>query len=58
MGFLPSSGCVSATAWMHHMDAYKTQREKARRELHKNTTSYTEKKIRKQHSTKQLLYGH
>ena len=27
---------------MHHMDADKTHREKARRELHKNATSYIE----------------
>ena len=27
---------------IHHMDADKTYREKARRELHKNATSYTE----------------
>ena len=29
MGFLPSSGCVSTTLWMHHMDADKTHREEA-----------------------------
>ena len=27
---------------MHHMDAYKTHWEKARRELHKNAASYNE----------------
>ena len=41
-GFLPTSGCDSTTIWMHHMDADKTHREKARRELHRNNTSYIE----------------
>ena len=40
--FLPSSGCVNSTVWMHHMDADETYREKARRELHKNAMSYIE----------------
>ena len=31
--------CVSTTAWMHHMDAYKTHEEKVRWQLHKNATS-------------------
>ena len=30
---------------MYHMDADKTYREKARRELHKNATSYTEQTL-------------
>ena len=39
-GFLSSSVCVNTTLWMHHMDTYKSHREKARRELHKNPTNY------------------
>ena len=42
MQFLLSSGCVSSTIWMHHMDADETYKEKARREQHKNDKSYTE----------------
>ena len=40
MGFLSSSSCVSITVQMHHMDADKTYRKKARSELRKNATSY------------------
>ena len=29
--FLPSSGHVDTTVWMHHLDANKTAREEARR---------------------------
>ena len=36
MGFLPSCSCIHVTIWMHHMEASKMQREKARWELHKN----------------------
>ena len=36
MGFLSSCGCVNTTVWMHHLEANKTHREKARWELHKN----------------------
>ena len=36
----PSCDCVNSTVWMHHMDADKGYREKARRELHKNVTSH------------------
>ena len=42
MGFLPSSGCITSTLWMHHMDADKTHREKTRWELQENATSYIE----------------
>ena len=42
MGFLPSSGCVNTTVQMHHMDAEKTYREKAKQEVHKNAMSYIE----------------
>ena len=38
MEFLPSSGCVNTTIWMHHKDSDKTYR----RELYKNATSYIE----------------
>ena len=31
--------------WMHHMDAGKAFREKERRGLHKNATSYTEQNL-------------
>ena len=34
MGFLPS--CVHTTIWIQHMDTNKTERERARWELHKN----------------------
>ena len=39
MQFLPSSGRLDTTIWMHYMDANKTAEEKARRQLHKNTAS-------------------
>ena len=45
MGFLPSSGGVNTTILMHYMDADKTQKEKARWKLHKNTTSYSEQML-------------
>ena len=41
-GFLLSDGGVNIIVRMHHVDGYKTQREKARRELYKNATSYSE----------------
>ena len=37
--FLPSSGRVDATIWMHSMDANQTDGEKAWRLLHKNIVS-------------------
>ena len=37
-----SSSHVNSTLWMHHMDADKAYREKARQELHKNAVSYVE----------------
>ena len=38
---------------MHHMDADKTYREKARRKLHKNSTSYIEQILKAaSHETK------
>ena len=40
------------------MDAFKMNREKVKRELHKNATSYTEKKSWKQHLSQQLQNGH
>ena len=42
MQFLQISGCANSTLRMHHMDADKTYREKARGELHKNATSFIE----------------
>ena len=40
MGFLPSFGCVSATEWMHHINANKMYSKKAREELHTNAMCY------------------
>ena len=37
--FLPSGGDVNTTVWMHHLDADKTHREKAKQERHKNSTN-------------------
>ena len=42
---------------MHHINADKMYWEKAKWELHKNATSYTEQ-ILEATSTKQQLYGH
>ena len=39
MQFLPGSGCVDTAVWMHYLDANKTAREEARRQLLKNVTS-------------------
>ena len=41
MRFLPSSGGVNTSVWMHHIKADKTHRKKARLELHKKTPSYS-----------------
>ena len=40
--FLPDSGRVNTAVWMHHLDAKKTAREEARRQLHKNVASNIE----------------
>ena len=37
--FLPGSGCVDTTIWMHHMDANEATGEETRRKLHKNVES-------------------
>ena len=37
--FLPSSGRVDTTIWMHYMDADKTDGEKTWRQLDKNAAS-------------------
>ena len=42
MGFLESNSWVNTTVQIHHVDADKTYREKARRKLHKNAASYIE----------------
>ena len=34
MELLPSSSYVSSTIWLHHIDAVKAYREKAKRVLH------------------------
>ena len=46
-----------STIRVHHMDAKKTCRGKARRGIHKNITCYT-KKSWKQHSKKQQMFSH
>ena len=51
MEFLPS--CVSTAVWIHYLDANKTQGEKVKREIHKDSTCCFEKKI----PTKQQLYA-
>ena len=40
--FLPGSGHVDTTVWMHNLDANKTAREEARQQLHKNVASNIE----------------
>ena len=40
--FLPGSGGVDTAVWMHNLDANKTAREEARRQLHKNVASNIE----------------
>ena len=42
MQFLPGSGRVDTAVWMLYMDANKTAREEARRQLHKNAASNIE----------------
>ena len=42
MGFLPSCDCVNTTIRMHHIDANKTRREKAKCELQENSMCYFE----------------
>ena len=37
-----SSGRIDTATWMHYLDANKTAREKARRQLHKNAASNIE----------------
>ena len=40
MQFLPNTGGVNTTRGMHHVDADSMYREKTRRGLYKNATSY------------------
>ena len=40
--FLPGSGHIDTTIWVHYMDANKTAGEEARRQLHKNAASNLE----------------
>ena len=42
MQFLPGSCHIDTAVWMHYMDANKTAREEARRQLHKNAASNIE----------------
>ena len=37
--FFPGSGRFDTAVWMHHLDANKTAREEARRQLHKTVTA-------------------
>ena len=58
--FLPGSGCVDLTVWMHHMDADKMYRG-IKKKLDGNCTRILWailNKSRKQHPMKQQLYGH
>ena len=45
IGYLPSCGCVNNTVWLHHMDANKTHRAKAREGLHKNAARHLEQTL-------------
>ena len=45
MQFFPSSSRVNSTIRMHHMDADKGYKEKARWKLHKNAMSYIEQNL-------------
>ena len=49
--------CIGTTVRMHHIDADKTYKEKASRELHKNVTCYIEQVPEETHHKKQQ-YGH
>ena len=40
--FLPGSGRVDTTVWMHHLDSNQTAGEEAWRQLHKNAASNIE----------------
>ena len=42
MQFLPGSGRIDTTIWMHYMDSNNTARKEARRQLHKNAASNLE----------------
>ena len=42
MKFLPDSGRVDITVWVHYLDANKTAGEEARWQLHKNVASNIE----------------
>ena len=58
--FIPSSGCINATLWMHHMDTW-TLTKRIERRLVKNCTIILRAiliKSWKQHPTKQQLYYH
>ena len=58
MQFLPSGGSIDTAIWMHHVDAKKTYGEK---KLDGNYTRILRallNKSRRQHHTKQQLYGH
>ena len=56
--FLTSSGCVNSTIWMHPMDADEAYKQKAKRELHKNVTSYIEQILEATLTKKKQLYDH
>ena len=56
MQFLPRSGCVNLTIWMHHMDA-KCIEKKVDRKCTRMLRAILNKSL-KQHPTKQQLYSH
>ena len=54
--FFPSSGHVHITVKMHHLDADKARKEKAWRQLHKDSTSYIKQILEAtSHKTASLL---
>ena len=57
MQFLPGCGCVDTAIWMHYLDANKTAREEARRQLHKNVASNIEQ-VLEATPPRHKLYGH
>ena len=57
MQFLPNSGSVNSTIWMHHMDTDKAYRKKFDRNCTRMLEAILDKSW-KQHLTKQQLYGH
>ena len=57
MQFLPSSSSIGTAIWMHHMDANKTYTKKTDGNYTRMLRAILNKS-RRQHATKQQLYGH